>query len=252
MLFVVLHVAIALMQFVPRWVQQAQGQAAARFLRSAMAIGFLPSVFSALCWILPNVHPEPYHLAWYRLDLLWCGSDATTGLRVSTPEWICLVLQLLYAAFYLLPIAAVLLTLRARGVAAFDRALAIVVGGFLLSYLGYLWFPTLAPKAVLPLDLQPSYALAGTVHQFLDDAEANPWDCFPSGHTMMSLCSALIVRRWAPRHFWLFALVASSIAISTLVLRYHWPIDVVVGVVAVPLWVRACDRLLDLDGAQPA
>ena len=40
-----------------------------------------------------------------------------------------------------------------------------------------------------------------------------------------------------------------AVAFSTLVLRYHWPIDAIVGFFAVPLWLRACDAMLDRDGA---
>lgn len=250
--FVCLHLVVASLQVVPLVVQRRYGDTFARVARTALALVGLPVVFSALCWILPDAHPEPYHLAWYRLDLQWFGGDVTASLRRHTPDLVCLVLQLLYASFYLLPIAASLLCLRERGPAAFDRALAIVVGGFLSSYLGYLWFPTLGPKDVLPIVLPPTYELAHAVRQLLDEAEANPWDCFPSGHTMMSLVSVVLVHRSGSRYRLPFAVVAALIVLSTMVLRYHWPIDVVAGMVAVPLWMRACDRLLDRDGTASA
>jgi membrane-associated phospholipid phosphatase len=44
-------------------------------------------------------------------------------------------------------------------------------------------------------------------------------------------------------------LLAWTVVASTLVLRYHWPIDVLVGAALAPLWILACDALLARDGA---
>lgn len=249
--FVLLHAAVALLQFVPVLLGQRR-ERAARVARAAIALVGLPAVFSSLCWVLPGLHSEPWHLVWYRLDLALFGCDVTAPLRAALPAATAVALQVVYACFYLVPIAAVVLSGLVRGRHAFDRALAAVVGGFLLSYLGYLWFPTLGPKDVLQADLSHANAVAEWLRVETDAAEANPWDCFPSGHTMMSLVGAFVVRRHAPRWFAPVLALALAIAFSTLALRYHWPVDVVAGAVLAFGWLRAIDRLHALDGAPAA
>lgn len=245
--FVLVHVAMALLQVLPVRLAR-RSESSARVARALLATIGLPVVFSSLCWLLPGVHPTACHLAFYRLDLALFGQDLTAPLRASLPEWVLTILQCVYASFYAVPFAAVVLSGRARGARAFDEALTLVTGGFLLSYLGYLWFPTLGPKDVLPTPMALSSPLGEWLRVRIDAAEANPWDCFPSGHTMLSLVGVLVVRRRAPRAFVPMLVVALAIAFSTLALRYHWPVDVVSGAALAAAWVRYGERTLGLDG----
>lgn len=244
--FVLVHVAIAVLQALPvRLARRSEHRA--RIARAAIATVGLPVVFSSLCWLLPGVHATPWQLDWYRLDLALFGHDLTAPLRAALPDAVATLLQCVYASFYAVPFAGVLLSGAVRGSRAFDEALMLVVGGFLLSYLGYLWFPTLGPKDVLPTPMAFANPLGEWLRVNIDAAEANPWDCFPSGHTMMSLVGALVVRRRAPRAFLPMLVVALAIAFSTLALRYHWPVDVVAGAALAFAWVRVGERLLPPD-----
>ncbi len=250
--FALLHVAVALLQGVPWRLRRRGAVIPARIATATMACIGLPAVFSALAWVLPQVHPEPYELLWYRCDLALFGREATAPLRAALPTALVLPLQLVYAAFYVVPMSAALLVLRGRGAAAFDRAVAILVGSFLCSYLGYLWLPTLGPKVVFAQTFAGGGALAAGIGAAIDAAEANPWDCFPSGHTMLSVTSALLVGRWARRWLWALLLVVVPLVASTVLLRYHWPIDVAAGAVLAWPVVWICDWLLDRDGAAAA
>jgi membrane-associated phospholipid phosphatase len=235
------------------WVAARRGNASGtRQRRALMALVFLPVVFSALSLLLPAVHPEPWEYRWYEMDLACCGGDVSALALAATPSWALLPLQLIYAAFYFVPIAAGLAVAAARGGVAFDRAVVLLVGSFLFSYLGYLLFPTLAPKVVLPGDSAPlADGFGAAIRAWIDAAELNPWDCFPSGHTMLSLTSVLVVHRWARRLLPWFLLVVVPLIASTVVLRYHWPIDVVAGALLCWPTARALDWLQDRDG-QPA
>jgi membrane-associated phospholipid phosphatase len=247
--FVALHVVVASLQLVPVALDRRGRSSTARVARAAISVACLPIVFSALCMALPHAHPEPWEIRWLAVDHWAFGADATSPLRLASNEPSLALLQLVYASFYAIPIGACLVVLRQRGSVAFDRAVTTITGGFLLSYLGYLWFPTLGPKDVVPLSVPPGGEWLASLHVLLHEAEANHWDCFPSGHTMMSLCAALVAKReGCVRIGWLH-LLAWTVVASTLVLRYHWPIDVLVGAVLAPLWILVCDALLDRDGA---
>lgn len=247
--FCVLHLVFAALQWLPVRLEAMRKPGAARFWRSAIALVGVPSVFSALCMALPHAHPEAWEVAWLAFDHLAFGFDPTAAMRLAQPEPVLALLQAVYASFYALPICACLLVLRQRGAVAFDRAVTVVVGGFLVSYLGYLWFPTLGPKDVAPLPVPPGGEWLGGLHALLHEAEANHWDCFPSGHTMMSLVSAAVGSQNGCRGSrWLWAF-AWAIVASTLVLRYHWVADVLVGGALAASWLPMSRRLLESDAS---
>jgi membrane-associated phospholipid phosphatase len=201
------------------------------------------------------VHPEPHEFAFAALDRAMFGRDLGE-LVAHWPPLVNEVLQLCYGSFYFLCIAAAVGAGWRSGAAAFDRAVLWLVGGFLASYLGYLLVPTLGPKVVLAFHGEiEGVWLLGPVRAAIDAGEANPWDCFPSGHTMLTIISLLILWRWN-RRWWCWLLLPALLLIaSTVLLRYHWAIDVVVG--ALLAWPVAfgLDRLADGDGwpdARPA
>jgi membrane-associated phospholipid phosphatase len=247
--FLLVNAAIAAAQVAVVAVARSGRPRLCRGLRAVVACIATPIAFSSLAWLLPAVHPEPYEILWHEVDRAVFGADPTVVMQAWLSPLLVEVLQCVYALFYFVPITAALLTLRYSGPVAFDRAVVILVGSFLLSYFGYLLFPTLPPYRCLDhgCELEGMW-LAAALHRLLDVAEVNRWDCFPSGHTMLSLCSVVVVWRWARR--WVFpvgAVVAVLIA-STMFLRYHWSSDVLAGAALAWPSVRLFDALLRRDG----
>jgi membrane-associated phospholipid phosphatase len=251
--FAALHLGLAGMQFAIAAAARRFTPARVRALRAVASCIGLPLTFSSYCFLLPAVHPEPYEYCWLACDRAVFGFDLSAAALASLPPALLAALQLIYASFYLLPIAAGLLVLRARGGAAFDRATTILVGCFLMSYLGYLLFPTLPPEVVLAAGGRvEGEGLAGEVHRWIGSAEANVWDCFPSGHTMLAVVSANVVWRWARSALAPVLAVALPLIASTVCLRYHWPADVAAGALCAWPAVRLVDWLLARDGVPPA
>lgn len=234
--------------FVSLWLATRRSHDAARVVRSGLALIGLPIVFSSLCWLLPAVHPEPFEYVWLEVDRWLFGTDISR-LSDGMPAWLVELLQLDYAAFYGLCIVAALLAGRGSGRHAFDRSVLLIVGAFLSSYLGYLLFPTIAPKLVLehPHELTGMW-LAGSVRESIDAMEANHWDCFPSGHTLLSVVNLIILWRWARTWFWILLVPSVALILSTMLLRYHWATDVIVGALWAWPCVRCLDWLADRDG----
>ncbi len=247
--YAALHLGILAVVLASRWLAVNRSHEAPRALRAALALCGLPIVFSGMWWLLPGVHPEPYEYTFLALDRALFGSDIAQLADTWLAPWGVEVLQIVYAGFYFLCIAAGIGAAVGSGAAAFDRAVLLMVGGFLSSYLGYLLVPTLAPKVVLAdaAEVQGLW-LTPWLREWIDNAEANLWDCFPSGHTMLTLTSLLILWRWNRRWFrWLVVPGALLIA-STMLLRYHWSIDVVAGALLAWPVARLCDWLADRDG----
>jgi membrane-associated phospholipid phosphatase len=230
------------------WLARRGGQAAARVLRALLAVVGLPVVFSAMSWLLPDVHPEPFEFLCHRIDEALFVDPFVIG-ALDLPPWFVEVMQLDYAAFYAICIGSALLAGWRSGAAAFDRATLLLVFGFLVSYLGYLVVPTLGPKVVLVYErgLEGLWFTA-PVRQAIDAGEANPWDCFPSGHTMMTATALLITFRWHRAAFWWLLLPGLLLVLSTMLLRYHWVADVVAGALLFWPCARCADWLADRDG----
>jgi membrane-associated phospholipid phosphatase len=245
-----LHAAMLVVVAGSAWAAR-RGPAAARWPRVLLGIVGLPAVFSALSWLLPGVHPEPYEYTFAAVDRSLFGHDLGT-LVDGMPPLAVELLQLCYGSFYFLCIAAALGAGLGRGAAAFDRAVLLLVGGFLCSYLGYLLVPTLGPKVVLAFAREVEGVWwTDAVRTAIDAGEANPWDCFPSGHTMLTLTSLLVLWRWNRRWFWVLLLPAVALIASTMLLRYHWASDVIAGALLAWPVARGCDLLADRDGWPP-
>lgn len=247
-MFCLVHAPLLGAVLISRWLAVHRSHDAPRWLRAGLAIVGLPAVFSALCWLLPAVHPEPYEYLWLDVDRWLFGSDLGR-LSDALPPWFLELLQLDYAMFYALCIGSALLVRRYSGNVAFDRAVLLLVGGFLSSYLGYLLLPTIAPKLVLEFE-QPLVGLwfMAPLRASIDAAEANHWDCFPSGHTMMTVVSLIMLWRWARTWFWLLLAPGLLLIASTVLLRYHWGSDVLCGALWAFPSVWLCDWLADRDG----
>ncbi|HEX5051424.1 MAG TPA: phosphatase PAP2 family protein [Planctomycetota bacterium] len=245
------HVAVHVLMLVAvlsvRWRAVHRSHDAARPWRIVLGLCGLPIVFSAMGWLLPAVNPEPHEYLWLRFDRAVFGTDVARLADRWLAPWGVDVLQVVYAGFYFVPIVAVTSAARS-GRAAFDRGAVLVVGAFLASYLGYLLVPTLSPNAVLAHahDVTGLW-FTGHLRPAIDAAEANPWDCFPSGHTMLTVTSLLVAWRWNRTCFWLLLPVALTLIASTMLLRYHWSCDVLAGAAVAWPCARLCDVLMDLD-----
>lgn len=247
-MFLLAHSPLLVVVLLSYWLATHRSHDAVRWLRACIAIVGLPLTFSALCWLLPSVHPEPYEFIMLDLDR-WMFGDDLSRYSDNMPNWLVELLQWDYAAFYGICIVSPLLVAASSGRHAFDRAVLLIVGGFLSSYLGYLLVPTIAPKLVLehPHELSGLW-FTGSLRESIDALEANPWDCFPSGHTMLALTSLIVLWRWASFWFWLMLLPVAGLVLSTMLLRYHWGCDVIVGALWAFPCARLCDWLADRDG----
>jgi membrane-associated phospholipid phosphatase len=142
--------------------------------------------------------------------------------------------QISYATYYFWPIALGALLWRKRWFDKYHFWVFVVALGFYLSYLGYIVVPATGPRFLPMIKDAQSGPLAGvwfyqTIRETLDRAEGITRDCFPSGHTELTLLTLYYARKFNRRFFWWMFVPASALIISTVYLRYHYVIDVVAG-----------------------
>ena len=63
----------------------------------------------------------------------------------------------------------------------------------------------------------------------LDHLESAHFDCFPSGHTELTLLAWWSSRQISTNLFWGFSVYSVSILFATVYLRYHYTVDVFAG-----------------------
>ena len=100
------------------------------------------------------------------------------------------------------------------------------------------WLPTRAPRALEPQDTGRS-SIRMLNLQVLDRASVQ-WNTFPSGHTAASVATALAVGSRIPLGGVVLGIVAASIALGSVIGRYHYTADAIMGAfVAVLAFVTA-------------
>jgi len=125
---------------------------------------------------------------------------------------------------------------------AFEYYVFMIALGFCLSYLGYLLVPAVGPRFTLAhLHTEPLRGLLtfDTIHHTIDSLEAIKRDCFPSGHTEMTLVTTYYAWKYHKKTFAVMLPVGTMLIAATVVLRYHYVIDVLAGAVlaALVLWI---------------
>jgi membrane-associated phospholipid phosphatase len=116
---------------------------------------------------------------------------------------------------------------------------AILAFNFLVSYVGYFVVPAYGPRATIAQtrwsELPPG-VVGEQLRDLLDHWEKTKTDAFPSGHTMVTLATLICARRRRPALYHALLPVGTLLIIATILLTYHYVVDVLA---AVPLVVLA-------------
>jgi membrane-associated phospholipid phosphatase len=222
------------------------GQRFSRWIRSWYPLFLIPMTYKELGYLIPRVHPRDLDWQLDAIDIRIFGADPALWLeRVISPV-LTEILQLAYICYYILPVVLGIVLWRRRSPAVFDFYVYLIVLGFYLSYLGYLSVPAIGPRFILADQFTKPLGgllVAPAIRRALDHAEGITRDCFPSGHTeltMLVLYSAWRFHR--PTFRWMLP-VGTALIISTVYLRYHYVIDVVAGALLAMLIMAGADFL---------
>lgn len=217
---------------------------------------------SRISWIFRNWYPLPYVGSCYKemavlipairrsdsdqwlanLDFQIWGAHPTVWLeRIQTPA----LTEFLQAA-YTLFIPAVLLVAfwlwRKRRYADFRYYGFLIALGFLASYAGYLLVPARGPRFLLAhlqhMPLQGLWLFQG-MQAGLDRLESAHYDCFPSGHTELTILALWGSRLVSKRVFRVYFAYTPCLIFATVYLRYHYSVDVLAGAVLALILILA-------------
>jgi membrane-associated phospholipid phosphatase len=204
-----------------------------RFIRGWYPVALIPITFKELTFLIPLIHPRDFDWELARIDYWMFGAHPTVWLERFTWPVLTELFQISYTAYYFLPVILGALLWSKGWFDRFHYFVFVAVLGFYLSYLGYIAVPAIGPRFIMAGE--QSIPLTGVftfrfIRETLDRAEGITRDCFPSGHTELTLLVLYYAKRFHRRTFWLMLPAGSALIISTVYLRYHYVIDIIAGV----------------------
>lgn len=223
------------------------------FLRGWYPVVFITATFKELTYLIPRLHPRDFDWELAAIDYRMYGVHPTVWMERFTFAPLTEVLQIIYASYYFLPIILGAVLWRKRQFEKFHFWVFVLMLGFYLSYLGYIAVPAIGPRFILAD--QQSAPLTGvffyeTIRAALDRAEGITRDCFPSGHTELTILVLYYAHRFHRRTFrWMLA-PGCLLIFSTVYLRYHYVIDVIAGAALAFLVIVIAKSLFRLLGGQ--
>ena len=201
-------------------------------------------------------HFDNLFIQWDRVLLANRGVEAL--LSACTP-WLQHYLEFCYLMCYpLVPLGAGILYLAQRSQAsarnsdrtlpsfisldpeASDRFWTAILLATLACYVIFPFVPLTPPRVLYGDNPWPAVGpLLRKMNLWLLDRYSVQACIFPSGHVAAVTAEALVLRRLVPRFGWVFVLMAVSIALATVVGRYHYAADAIVGaaVGALAFWI---------------
>jgi len=216
-------------------------------LRRFYVIPIIYLMYDQVHVYVPVVHPVDYDDLLIAADRWLLHADPTVVL--SSYAWPLLTeyLQICYFLFYVLPIMQAVELWRKGDLQRLDLFARGMVFCYFVSYLAYFAMPAIGPRFTLhpfsALDTElPGIALTPWIREVInvgggvavgasDPAGVVNRDCMPSGHTMMTLVNMILGFRFRSRYRWVFVVIGGSLIFSTVYLRYHYVVDVLVGIV---------------------
>jgi membrane-associated phospholipid phosphatase len=184
--------------------------------------------------LIPALGRTDADAALARLDLAIWGANPTVWLERFNSPVLAEFLQIVYSGFVPAVLGIALVLWLQKRFAAFRYYAFLIALGFLASYAGYLLVPARGPRFLLH-DLQ-TYELRGVflydwLRSTLDRIESAHYDCFPSGHTEMTVLAWWGSRTISTNLFRVMFVYTLGVIFATVYLRYHYTVDVLAGAI---------------------
>ena len=205
--------------------------------------GVLPALYLLVGYWLPALlvatSNVPFERSLLAFDRRMFGRDGLETFARSAPRAVLEYFELAYLLCYaVVPIGFAWLVLTGFEARAGMLWSTVLLASF--SCYGLLpWLPTRAPRVVEPPAPRRPLIIRNLNLLVLNRASVQ-WNTFPSGHTAASVATALAVGSTSPAAGIALGVVAASIAIGSVVGRYHYAADAIAGaLVAVAAFVMA-------------
>jgi membrane-associated phospholipid phosphatase len=212
------------------WGRKAMGKTGT-FFHHFSPILFVVLIYESLGdliqYLQPDVDPRLI-----QIDFSIFGVQPTLWMEQWIVPWFTDIMSLAYLSYYFIPVVLIAVLYLKDRMAEFDRSMFVLAFGYYVSFIGYILFPAIGPRYALThlysIPLEGSF-ITDFVRDTLNALEHNKRDCMPSGHTQIVLMVLFLAYRYQKFLFYLFFPIISALILSTVYLRYHHVIDLLVG-----------------------
>jgi len=182
--------------------------------------------------LIPALRNGNADAALAKLDYSVWGANPTVWLERFRSPALAEVLQIVYSGFVPAILMVAFILWKKKLFDEFRYYAFLIALGFLSSYVGYLLVPARGPRFLLK-GLQ-TYELQGLwlfrwLSATLDRIESAHYDCFPSGHTEMTILAWWGTRTISSNLFRAMFIYTLGVLFATVYLRYHYTVDVLAG-----------------------
>jgi len=203
-----------------------------RIFRYWYPLPYVSACYKEMAVLIPPIRRTSADQWLADLDFRLWGVHPTVWLeRIQTP-WLTELLQIVYTLFVPAVLIVAFLLWYQRRYREFQYYAFLIALGYLVSYVGYLLVPARGPRFLLRhlqhMPLQGLWLFRG-MQDTLDRLESAHYDCFPSGHTELTILAWWSSRMAGNRLFWVYFAYTPSIIFATVYLRYHYSVDVLAG-----------------------
>ncbi len=202
------------------------------YFRCWYPLPYVAACYKEMALLIPAIRHSDADAWLAGLDFRFWGVHPTIWLeRIYNPA-LTEYLQTVYTLFVPAVLLVAFLLWHRRRYGEFQYYAFLIALGFLASYAGYLWVPARGPRFLLkPLEHLPLQGLwlFQNMQHTLDKLESAHYDCFPSGHTELTILAWWMSRLVSNRLFWAYFYYTVSIIFATVYLRYHYTVDLLAG-----------------------
>jgi membrane-associated phospholipid phosphatase len=203
------------------------------FFHHFSPILFLVLIYESLGDLIQYLQPD-IDPRLIQIDFFIFGVHPTLWMEQWIVTWFTDIMSLAYLSYYFIPVVLVVVLYLKDRMVEFDRAMFVLAFGYYISFIGYILFPAIGPRYAMThlytIPLEGSF-ITDFVRDTLNTLEHNKRDCMPSGHTQIVLVALYLAHRYEKFLFYLFVPIICALILSTIYLRYHYVIDLLVGMV---------------------
>ncbi len=210
-----------------------------------------PLLYVACCYremamLIAAIRHTHYDQALANLDFAFWGANPTVWMERLYSPALTEFLQVVYTLFIPVILFVPWLMWMRNRYAEFRYMAFLLALGFLVSYLGYILVPARGPRFLLEhLQNVPLKGLwlFNSLQTTLNRLETDHYDCFPSGHTELTILAFWLSRSVSRRMFYVYFLYTLCIVFATVYLRYHYTVDLLAGIVVALSLILAAPAL---------
>ncbi len=196
---------------------------------------FLFVIFESFFMILPYFNRHDYDTQLFNLDYKLLGVHPTLWIEQFVRPWLTDLLYSLYLFYFIFPFFILVYLYKKKKYKELDRSVFILLLVYYGAYISYFIFPAMGPRFYEPLMQMQSKTLNGVflaipIRHLIGIFEPNKFDAFPSLHTAISLSTIILMAKYNKKMFIIFIPVVIGIWISLVYCRYHYVVDMIVGI----------------------